>query len=202
MRFHYGAVPENEAFHPEAEGWRSVREPNPLVMQLFALPLMFLLMAGWGLSVLLFMGPEIFFPKISGMAGIAANCLLGSGLFFLMIPLHELIHALFHPGWGFSTRTVIGLWLSKALFYAHYEGIMSRNRFLMVFLAPYPVLGVLPTIAAIAFPEWRPVLLPFSFWGSIMPCGDFVGLMVVLFQIPASAIVQNKGWKTYWKPSS
>jgi hypothetical protein len=202
MRFHYGAVPENEAFHPEAEGWRGVREPNPMMMQLLALPMMFVLMAVWGLAVLMLVGPDLVFSELSGLAGNWGAYLLCGGFFFLLIPLHELLHALVHPGWGFSPRTIIGFWMSKGLFYAHYDGIMPRNRFLLILLAPYLVMGVLATIGVAAFPEWRPVLLAFSFWGSILPCGDFVGVIIVLFQIPARAVVQNMGWKTFWKPAA
>ena len=60
-----------------------------------------------------------------------------------LIPVHELTHALFHPACGLSDKTIIGLWLSKGLFYAYYEGPMTRNRFLMVYAGPFVVLSLL-----------------------------------------------------------
>jgi hypothetical protein len=38
MRWHSGPVPDDPNFHPQAEGWHSIREPTPLVLQLLALP--------------------------------------------------------------------------------------------------------------------------------------------------------------------
>jgi hypothetical protein len=42
-------------------------------------------------------------------------------------------------------------------------------------------------------------LLNVSLLGSVLPSGEFLGVGVVLFHIPHSTIVRNKGWKTYWK---
>jgi len=202
MRFHYGAVTESSDFHPEAEGWRGIREPGPIALQVLAFPVMVGLLMIWGLFILLFVWPKPFSIQIPTAADTMTNCFGGLGLFILIIPLHELLHTLFHPGWGLTSNTIIGLWLSKGLFYAHYEGSMSRNRFLLVFLTPYVVLGVLPTIWMGLFPELMQSLLFFSLWGSVLACGDLVGLGIILFQIPNSAIVRNKGWKTYWKSTS
>ena len=38
MRFHYGPIPEDEVFHPEAQGWSGIREPSPLVLNILAIP--------------------------------------------------------------------------------------------------------------------------------------------------------------------
>lgn len=42
-------------------------------------------------------------------------------------------------------------------------------------------------------------LMGLSLFGSVSACGDLVGAALIFFQIPHSAIVRNKGWKTYWK---
>lgn len=76
---------------------------------------------------------------------------------------------------------------------------MSRDRFLLVFIMPYIVLGALPTILIAIIPELMQSLFWFSLIGSVLASGDFVGAGLILFQIPRSGIVRNKGWKTYWK---
>jgi hypothetical protein len=126
----------------------------------------------------------------------------------LLIPVHELLHAAFHPGAGLSSDTVIGLWPSRLLFYAAYEGPMARNRFLLVFMGPYLVLSLLPVVAipllrAIGAGPVPLLALAFlAFIGAAVAAGDVVGAILVLTQVPADAVVRNQGWRTYWRPAA
>jgi hypothetical protein len=191
MRFHYGSIPENKDFNPEAEGWLSIREPGPIAMQVIAIPVALILLAVWAVCVLSIQQdlPPLIFN---------INTLL---ILLLIVPVHELLHAFTHPGWGTSSNSIIGLWPSKGLFYAHYEGEMSRNRFLLVFVMPLIVLGVLPTLLIRMKPEWTQSLLSISLFGTILASGDLVGVAIIFFQVPRSAVVRNKGSRTYWKPA-
>ena len=45
MRFQYGPIPEDDEFHPEAQGWSDLREPSPLIINLLAIPTAILLLA-------------------------------------------------------------------------------------------------------------------------------------------------------------
>ncbi|MBN2385600.1 MAG: DUF3267 domain-containing protein [Anaerolineales bacterium] len=200
MRFHYGAVPENNDFSPEIGGWRGIWEPGPILIQILAIPVAVGLVMIWMLLLVLSLystnpaSPlaQIFFP--GRMFG---EILL---FFLLIIPLHELVHALMTPGAGSSPHTVIGFWPSRLLFYAHYEEEMPRNRFLLVFVMPYLVFGILPIALLALLPALASHLAALSFVGSILACGDILGAGLILFQIPARAVIRNKGWKTYWRP--
>jgi len=194
MRLHYGAIPENKGFIPEAEGWRNIREPSPIAMQFIAIPVALILFFIWAICLSLFQ-QDSFSGQVTGRDIINTFVTL-----LLLVPVHELLHTLVHPGWGLSSNTVFGLWLSKGVFYAHYEGEMSRERFLLVFVMPFIVLGVLPTILIMMFPELKQSLFWLSLFGTVLACGDLVGVGLLIFQIPHSAIVRNKGWKTYWRP--
>ena len=192
VHLHYGAVPENNDFNPEAEGWHSIREPGPIAMQFIAIPVAFILLFIWAVCLLSIQQDPSSLP----VPRMDINAL---AILFSLIPAHELLHALTHPVWGASPNSIIGLWWSKGLFYAHYEGEMSRNRFLLVFIMPFIVLGVLPTMLIMMIPELMQSLIWLSLFGSILACGDLVGVGLIFFQVPGSAIVRNKGWKTYWK---
>jgi hypothetical protein len=75
--------------------------------------------------------------------------LIGVALSFpALILVHELLHAVVHPGYGFTDATVIGAWPSKLLFYAHYCGPLSRERFLLVFAMPTLVITGLPLVGS------------------------------------------------------
>ena len=194
MRLHYGAVPENKDFIPEAEGWHSIREPRPIAMQFLAVPVFLLLLVLW-VTCLLSVQPD---PSPFQGRRIDLNTLL---ILVLLIPVHELLHVLTHPKWGTSSNSIIGAWPSKGLFYAHYEGEMARDRFLLVFVMPLLVLGVFPILLLMMIPSLLPSLFWLSLFGTIFACGDLVGMAFIYFQVPRSAVVRNKGWNTYWKPA-
>ena len=206
VRFHFGAIPEDQDFHPEADGWHGIREPNPIWLNVIAVPVAIALMLVWFLLIflILLLRGLPYIPPPASLSFPLSPLPLILILVFL-IPAHEFLHALFYPDWGLSSRTVIGLWLSKGIFYAHYEGMMSRNRFLLIFLTPYLVLGLLPVLIWGLLPgsywlsEPAILLLYLSFLGSLFSSSDLVGAGLVLLQVPVPAVVRNKSWKTYWK---
>ncbi|MFA5193474.1 MAG: metalloprotease family protein, partial [Verrucomicrobiia bacterium] len=96
-----------------------------------------------------FSGPDVLI-LLGGMVAVVV----------LFIAVHEMIHALVHPAQGRTDKTIIGIWLSRLLFYAHYEGVLSRTRFLAVFAAPLVVLSLcpIPLIALLdAWGKWPAV---------------------------------------------
>ncbi len=202
MRFRLGPIPEDPGFNPEREGWSRLREPGPLAIQVLALPV-----AG---AVLLTSGGLIFlvFPR-EQLARFAAGSSVPIWAWLILlasiIPAHEAIHAGLHPDWGLSEESVIGLWLSKVVFYAHYQGALSRNRQLLVLAGPYVLLSLLP-IGLIALPgagAWPPAALSvlgmLSLAGAVLASGDLISLALLAFQVPPGAVVRNQGWRTYWK---
>jgi hypothetical protein len=199
MKFHIGAIPEDD-FEPD-DSWRAMREPGPLLMQLFALPIAIALLAIFAFLWMRFVRMEPLpilqeSPVLFGLAVIAS--------FPLLIFVHELFHAVAHPGYGLRPATIIGAWPEKLLFYAHYCGVLKRNQFLLVFAMPFLVISVLPlVIAAVGIlpPSLASVAAWFSIWNALFACGDVFGFFLVLAQIPSNSMVKNKGWYTFWKPA-
>lgn len=205
MRLHYGPIPKDDRFTPEAEGWFGIHEPGPLAIQLLALPVAF--------GILLFCSALLYlvFPRellMTRPTTISIPLWPLLAIVVLLVPVHECLHVLAHPHWGASSNSVIGLWVSRGVLYAHYEGPMSRNRFLLVGAAPFLVLSLLPIgmIALLRYMSWAPAVMSALAWlstlsilGGIAASGDLLALGLVAFQIPRTAIVRNKGWKTYWK---
>src|SRR5687767_9433538 len=125
MRIIRGPIPEDPEFRPIDEGWKAIREPDPIWMQVLAVPVLVVT------AVLLFSVLSVF-TDISSRA-VLSKLLVA---FLVMIPLHELIHAFAHPAFGRSRQTYVGFWPAKLLFYAHYEGELPRERFLLILAAP------------------------------------------------------------------
>jgi hypothetical protein len=192
MRFHFGPIPETPDFVPEPP-WRAMKEPTPWLMQLLAVPVAVL--SGVLIGALWFwLTPfkELSRAPLFGLWFLTA--------FVWLIPVHEAVHALVHPGRGLSDRTCIGVWLSRGLFYAHCHGPMSRNRFIAILIAPFIVLSVLPLIVC-ALTGWaHPLPVTGSIVNAFLACGDLLGVLLLLWQVPSHATIQNQTWRTYWQP--
>src|SRR5262245_37172423 len=144
MRLHLGPVPDE--FSPDSS-WRAIREPDPILLQVIALPVaaFVAVLVGFAWSrvglptSLLFPGP---FPVL-----VLFNVALALSIPALIVA-HELLHAIVHPHFGLSSSTIIGAWPSRLLFYAHFSGPLTRNRFLAIFAMPFLVITVLPLAVA------------------------------------------------------
>ena len=205
MRFHYGEIPKAADFDPGVEGWESIREPGPLLLNLLSIPTAILLLS---LTIWLMMvaggGEALVIWQESAIESASSPFLPILAIVILSIPVHELMHALAHPHYGLSSNSILGLWLSRGLFYAHYEGEMSRNRFLMILAFPYLILSLLPiasiALIGLAAPATVPTYLAVAaLINSILVSGDAVGFVLLLSQVPSAAVVRNKGWRSYWR---
>ena len=221
MRFHFGEFPESKDFDPEAEGWLVLPDINLDTIHLRALRVSMSLFLLWlPLFLLVFplelltpqrfqISPNVFqiqFPILQIPLWLILSILIATLILF--IPAHELVHALSCPGWGLSPNTVVGLWLLKGFLYVFHDGSMSRNRFLLVLLAPYVILSLLPlaVIAILRSTGWTPEVMIGLTWtsllGSLLSGGDFVSALTLLSsQIPGTALIRNSGQKSYWKPT-
>jgi len=121
MRLHFGAIPSSPDFTPDTL-WKSLREPSPWLAQLVALPIG--IIAAVVVAVLWF--------AITPLKDIPPTMPLFAFLvsFAGIIVVHELIHVAVHPMSGRSQHSIVGFWPSRMLFYAHYDGELTRNRFL------------------------------------------------------------------------
>jgi len=193
MRFHLGAIPETPDFSPD-DSWRALREPTPWGMQLLALPVGLTVAAVLVLCWFRFTPtapPSVIIDRISLAAFIFS--------FAVIVVGHELIHVAVHPMAGRSSQSILGFWPVKLLFYAHYEGQLTRNRFVAILLMPFMVISVVPFfIAAITQVscDWAFYV---SCFNALLACGDILGVGLVLSQVPNTAVIRNQGWKSYWQ---
>jgi hypothetical protein len=191
MRFHVGAIPLNPDFHP-GEGWTPLKEPTPWMFQLLAMPVAFL-------------NAGVFGYLWCALTPLLKTSMPGTDFFKfvalipVLIVLHEFVHAWVHPQAGRSPRSIVGVWPSRILFYAHYDGEVTRNRFLLIFLMPLAVLSAAPLVLASLFQIASPVLAALSICNATFACGDVFGAGLLLWQLPATTITRNHGWVTYWR---
>jgi hypothetical protein len=195
MRFHWGSIPASPDFAPD-EKWRSLKEPMSLwLVQLIVSPIAVVT----GVMMVFFW--KVLTPVQMFVVPRTTTVFLILACFAALIIVHELVHTAVHPMKGSSPQSFLGFWPSKILFYTHYDGELSRNRFVVILLAPLLVISFAPLLLAALF-QWGSGWIAFaSILNALMACGDIFGATLLLIQVPASAITRNQGWKTYWKDS-
>jgi hypothetical protein len=190
MRFHFGAVPTSPDFAPDAS-WKPVREPRPWLIQFIALPIGIVtaaLMAVLWLTITPLRLATFTLTPVSFLISAIG-----------IVVVHELAHAVVHPAAGCSPQSVIGFWPKCGAFYAHYDGELRRNRFLAIALMPWFVVTILPLLVSAVLHATSAWLAFVSSFNALIACGDLFAAGVVLFQIPANAMLRNQGWRTYWR---
>lgn len=116
-----------------------------------------------------------------------------------IFPVHELIHAFVHPQMGLSRDSILGIWLSRQLFYAHYMGELSRNRFIAILVMPLLLISVVPLVVSALIVHASVTVAFLSSFNVLASGGDIFAICILLLQVPSAATVRNSGWKTYWR---
>ena len=187
MRFVLGSPPSTEI--TIGPSWNALREPSPWAMQALALPVG----AALAFAVLYVWVRWAPTPPFAFEGSLKVLVVLA-----LLVAFHEALHALAHPSFGLSRKSAVGFWPSRLLFYAHYEDSMSRNRLIFILLMPTLVLSFLPLLLASSLQIQSGWLLFISCLNALLAGVDILGVLLLLVQVPASATVQNEGYKTYW----
>jgi hypothetical protein len=201
VKLYWGPPPDSDDFNPVEEGWSTIHEPNPVVLQLISIPIAVVIAAlliaviTWGIPHEIAEQGTVTIPLVPIVL-----------VLLLMIPAHELLHALSQPSFGRTDKTYIGIWLKKVLFYAHYEGELPRGHFLWIFFVPFLILTLIPVGLILFFGRSMPqnlvmILAFLAVLNGTAASGDVLGFILIAAQVPRTALVRNKGWKTYWKDS-
>ena len=94
----------------------------------------------------------------------------------------------------------MGAWLRRGLCYVVYDSPVSRNRILSVLCAPFIMVSSVLAVAAVFVPfEWCLLAILAILVHTAVCVGDFATIMRLIKQVPRNALVQNDGWKTFWK---
>lgn len=207
MRFVIGPPPDSPDFAPERDGWKRVRLPSPgqlmVVGSALGIPLGGLMIWGWR-SVSAH-PPDLRFqlPGLGWAAAIVAPILLlliGLLLFGGLIVVHELLHALASPGLGLSSKTILGIWPSRMMPYADYQGAIPCWRCHVVALAPFVLLSLLPWAVSFAIGQASIFWFAVSLLNALVCGGDVLMGLAIAAQVPLDAMVRNKGWQAWWLP--
>lgn len=202
MRFCIGKVPANQEFDPHQDGWRPVHEPGFLAFYALGIPLAAAVCIALSIAIAS-VGDRsasiIIRPGDVTPLRLVAGLFAAVGAFLLALAIHEGVHLIAHPGYGLSKDSVVGIWPARGVAYAHYDGEIGRNRFIVMAALPFVVLSLLPVALFWATGRvnlWLAFLALFNGIGSAF---DLVVIAICLRQIPSNGVLRNKGWETYWR---
>lgn len=191
MQVLLGSIPEIAGFDHEAAGLHKIGGPGATISHLLAslIGLFLLVVPIAGLCLILstfaIPNPDIdpnYIPRVAW--GAAALGMLS------FIPLHELLHLIWHPQFGRSDHSILVIWPAKLLFGVYYEGCMSRTRWLLMQIAPFTFLSILPAVFIaifqyVAFSQMTKTFLEVVMVLNAVGSGaDVAAIWLVMSQVP------------------
>jgi len=192
MRFMLGPMPENSQFDLEDEGWVAVREPGLIKIQLITIPVVVFVVL---LFQLAFWLAGIDVSPLSNIK----NAPIALAIILVVVPIHELLHLVCFPGFGLGEKSIVGFWPKMFIPYVHYDGILSKKRFVLIASCPFVVLSITPLLISFIKPDVALVIVAVSYLNCLV-CGvDLISIFFVVKQVPSDAVVRNKGFHSYWR---
>lgn len=148
---------------PAPDGWERVDKiaNTNAVRRVVAYGSISLLLLSIGVSFFVFQFDVL--KELDALADqVGSNAAFGVliGSILLMLPLHEILHAVSHPDRGRTYRTVFGT--NFVSMYSLYLAEMNIERFLVVLLAPVVTISGILLVFVILLPQWKVVALILS----------------------------------------
>ncbi|TET51532.1 MAG: DUF3267 domain-containing protein [Anaerolineales bacterium] len=205
MRLCFGDLPQRQQELVQPEAWQRIRSPGSRLGYLLAalIGLMFPnLLCSWLLLV-----SAVAARSGSDAASVAGPMPWGAVIVALLVfvPLHELLHALWHPKGGLTPETILVVWPAKLRFGVYYDGCLTRRRWLLMRLAPLVLLCGIPA-GLLALFRYLPAPLAAHIFLQVLMLvngigsgGDIVAAATVLLQVPAAAHICFHEGKAYWR---
>ncbi len=202
MRILTGLPSSKSSSDPIPAGWHLIRQPKP------ALGLGLSILTGLALPVVpfLLLGLEaLLLPLVEAGPTESIPPWILLPVLVVSVVAHELLHVLFHPGWGLSSRSMLLVWPRRLQLGVYYEGFMTRSRWLTMRLSPLVGLTVLPTLLLLsAYPYnvsffWEQFIVLVILVNSLGAGGDLAASLIVARQVPRGGEVGNWNGRACWR---
>lgn len=190
MKFLFNKIPEDKNFNPR-DGWITTNKCINRILSVLVLCLNVLIV------ICLF---KIFNLNLNILNHNLSGNVLWAFITFIIIviPIHEILHALFCPCKLTSNNLYLGIIPKKLIFFTYYSEIISKKRYVIVSIMPFLIITILGIFLAKLFPISNifKILILYNATGS---CMDILNALIALFRVPRNAVIKNKGTRLYWK---
>jgi len=184
-----------------AEGWNKIKEPSSFIHSLLlSIPFM----AVNGIITYLFIGP-FYNPFIqviqlieSSSISFAINIYTLEYLMgiYVMIVIHEFIHAVCIPHFLRSNETYWGLKIYGGFVCTTQK--LTKGNYILISITPFLILSVIVPLIIGVLGIKSEFLFFLFFLNAIASSIDILNMVLILFQTPQKSIIINNGFETYY----
>ena len=208
MRIHFGDLDPPLTDPSDEMGWQRISGPGSFSARLFPW------LIGIGALLALMVGSmaaSFLATSGSGATGTVSQPATPTPWFtvaatlLLSVAAHEIAHALFQPDFGLSPSTILVVWPRRLRFGIFFERTMARGSWLVMRLAPFVILCLLPT-SLLILSAGRPLnftietcLTLLILVNSLGSGGDLLAAAWVASHIPRGSTLAFLGGRAYWR---
>lgn len=182
------------------DGWKKIKEPKSLVIAI-CLSLPFMLFNGIACYYVIhffYKGFDTFFNSFMLKNNVSVSIRFDYVfLMYILIYLHEMIHAILIPNFIKSEKTYYGIRPWGGFVFT--TEIISKSRFLLICIAPFIVLSVMLPVILGLFNLLNGVLAFIIMINAFASSVDIFNALLILFQVPNRNLIVNNGFETYYK---
>ncbi len=116
---------------------------------------------------------------------------------FILIPFHELFHAIALPSWG--SETTINFRWSFIVGRCSYQKELSRMGYIIFLLAPTIILTIFPLFCHLVFRPKNQIMAIIALVNAVCSCFDYFNIGYILINIPRNSVILSNKGKVYWR---
>lgn len=202
MRIVFNPAPPKDSFSMLPVDWHKIKQPKQTQGLILSI------LAGLGLPLLPFgvlSLQSLLLPTVEQNQTETVPWWIIFPAVLVCVVLHELLHAAGHPGGGLSPQSLVFIWPRRLQLGVFYDGFMSRTRWLVMRLAPFIGLTILPMIVLLAvYPDqisffWQQFIVLVIFVNCLGSGGDVVASVIVARQVPHGGELGTWNGQACWR---
>jgi len=116
---------------------------------------------------------------------------------FLMIYIHEMLHALWIPNFLRDENTFFGIKLWGGFVFTSQS--LTKKRFMLICLSPFVLLSIVVPLILGGFNMLNGVLIFLIMVNAMASSVDILNALLILFQVPKNAMVVTNSFETYYR---
>lgn len=183
-----------------SDGWKKIKEPSSLFSAILcSIPFMVVNGIATYLVIKHFYDP---IKTIIGSQSISLeinilDMLAGLAIFFLLLLVHEFLHALFIPNFIYSDQTYWGLSINGGFVSTTQK--LTKTEFIIISIVPFIFISfILPVILGL-LGLMNGFIFFLAIFNAMASSVDILSLILILFQIPKKGFIINNGFETYYR---
>lgn len=182
------------------DGWKRLKEPKNLESCMLAsVPIM--IIGGFisNFIVTRFYNPvgKIFEERSFYFTINLLDIIYFIATMFVMVIIHELLHAIFVPNFAKSNKTSFGITLFGAFVYTTEK--IEKSRFLIISVMPFVMISIIFPIILGFLNGFNGIIMFLIILNAAASSVDILNLFLILFQVPKKGYIVSNGFETYFK---